>query len=414
MKRIKIFTLLCLVLFAAYGAKAQGGVDKVLGQNLDYNVISTAVPFMMIAPDARSSAMGDVGVSTSPDVYSMHWNPAKYAFMEDDFSVGLAYSPWLRELVPDMNIAYLGISKRVSPKSTVAATLRYFSLGEFIFTDDNSFNLGTYSPNEWAIDVAYSRKLGKYISGAVAGRFIYSNLTQGVADYSKAAISVAADVSVYYSRPVYWFNTMDANFSWGVSINNIGSKMNYNEANLDKDFIPTNLRLGPTLKLDIDDYNSLAFSIDINKLLVPTPPVYLRDSITGAVVFENGEPVIAAGKDDNVGPVQGMIQSFYDAPGGFKEEMKEFTLGLGAEYWYNNIFTVRTGFFHEAKSKGNRRYMTFGAGLRYNVFNIDVSYLVPVNNSSTSGTNPLEGTLRFSLTFNLDKWGNNTKLETVN
>ena len=414
MKRIKIFTLLCLVLFAAYGAKAQGGVDKVLGQNLDYNVISTAVPFMMIAPDARSSAMGDVGVSTSPDVYSMHWNPAKYAFMEDDFSVGLAYSPWLRELVPDMNIAYLGISKRVSPKSTVAATLRYFSLGEIIFTDDNSFNLGTYSPNEWAIDVAYSRKLGKYISGAVAGRFIYSNLTQGVADYSKAAISVAADVSVYYSRPVYWFNTMDANFSWGVSINNIGSKMNYNEANLDKDFIPTNLRLGPTLKLDIDDYNSLAFSIDINKLLVPTPPVYLRDSITGAVVFENGEPVIAAGKDDNVGPVQGMIQSFYDAPGGFKEEMKEFTLGLGAEYWYNNIFTVRTGFFHEAKSKGNRRYMTFGAGLRYNVFNIDVSYLVPVNNSSTSGTNPLEGTLRFSLTFNLDKWGNNTKLETVN
>ena len=414
MKRIKIFTLLFVMLFAAFGVKAQESADKVLGQNLDYNVISTAVPFMLIAPDARSSAMGDVGVSTSPDVYSMHWNPAKYAFIEDDFSVGLAYSPWLRKLVPDMNIAYMGVSKRVSPKSTVAATLRYFSLGEIIFTDDQNFNLGTYSPNEWAIDVAYSRKLGKYISGAVAGRFIYSNLTQGVADYSKPAISVAADVAVYYTRPVYWFNTIDAEFSWGVSINNIGSKMNYNEANLDKDFIPTNLRLGPTLKLDIDDYNSLAFSIDINKLLVPTPPVYLTDSITGAVVYENGEPVIAAGKDNNVGPVQGLIQSFYDAPGGFSEEIKEFTLGLGAEYWYNNTFTVRTGFFHEAKMKGNRRYLTFGAGLRYNVFNIDVSYLVPVNNTATSGTNPLEGTLRFSLTFNLDKWGNNTKLETVN
>ena len=414
MKRIKIFTLLFVMLFAAYGVKAQESADKVLGQNLDYNVISTAVPFMLIAPDARSSAMGDVGVSTSPDVYSMHWNPAKYAFIEDDFSVGLAYSPWLRKLVPDMNIAYMGVSKRVSPKSTVAATLRYFSLGEIIFTDDQNLNLGTYSPNEWAIDVAYSRKLGKYISGAVAGRFIYSNLTQGIADYSKAAISVAADVAVYYSRPVYWFNTMDANFSWGVSISNIGSKMNYNEANLEKDFIPTNLRLGPTLKLDIDDYNSLAFSIDINKLLVPTSPVYLTDSITGAVVSENGEPVIAAGKDNNVGPVQGLIQSFYDAPGGFSEEIKEFTLGLGAEYWYNNTFTVRTGFFHEAKMKGNRRYLTFGAGLRYNVFNIDVSYLVPVNNTATSGTNPLEGTLRFSLTFNLDKWGSNTKLESVN
>lgn len=402
------------MLFATYGVKAQSGVDKVLGQNLDYNVISTAVPFMLIAPDARSSAMGDVGVSTSPDVYSMHWNPAKYAFIQDDFSVGLAYSPWLRKLVPDMNIAYLGLSKRVSPKSTVAATLRYFSLGKMIFTDENNSNLGTYSPNEWAIDVAYSRKLGKYISGAVAGRFIYSNLTQGVADYSKAAISVAADIAVYYTRPVYWFNTIDADFSWGVSINNIGSKMNYNEANLDKDFIPTNLRFGPTLKLDIDDYNSLAFSIDINKMLVPTPPVYLRDSITGAVVFKDGEPVIAAGKDDNVGPVQGMIQSFYDAPGGFSEELKEFTLGVGAEYWYNNIFTVRTGFFHEAKMKGNRRYLTFGAGLHYNVFNIDVSYLVPVNNTATSGTNPLESTLRFSLTFNLDKWGKNTKLESVN
>ena len=414
MKRIKIFTLLCLVLFATYGAKAQGSVDKVLGQNLDYNVISTAVPFMRIAPDARSSAMGDVGVSTSPDVYSMHWNPAKYAFIQDDFSIGLAYSPWLRELVNDMNIAYLGVSKRVSPKSTVAATLRYFSLGEIIFRDDENMDLGTYSPNEWAIDVAYSRKLGKYISGAVAGRFIYSNLTQGMKDYSKAAISVAADIAVYYTRPVYWFNSVGADFSWGVSINNIGSKMNYNEASLEKDFIPTNLRLGPTLKLNIDDYHSLAFSVDINKLLVPTPPVYLTDSVTGAVVFEDGEPVIAAGKDNNVGPVQGMIQSFYDAPGGFSEEIKEFTLGVGAEYWYNNIFTVRTGFFHEAKMKGNRRYLTFGAGLHYNVFNIDVSYLVPVNNTATSGSNPLESTLRFSLTFNLDKWGKNTKLESVN
>ena len=170
MKKVRIFTLLFLMLFAANGIKAQSEVDKVLGQNLEYNVISTAVPFMIIAPDARSSAMGDVGVSTSPDVYSMHWNPAKYAFIQDDFSVGLAYSPWLRELVNDMNIAYVGMSKRLSSKSTLAATLRYFSLGELMFTDENNNTIGAYSPNEWAIDVAYSRKLGKYISGAVAGQ----------------------------------------------------------------------------------------------------------------------------------------------------------------------------------------------------------------------------------------------------
>ena len=406
-----------LMLLVSIRMNAQDGnihIDEIYGQNLDYNLISTAVPFMLIAPDARSSAMGDVGVSTSPDVYSMHWNPAKYAFIENDFSVGLAYSPWMHNLVSDMNIAYLGISKRIDPKSTIAATLRYFSLGDITFTTEGNDIIGTYSPNEWAVDVAYSRKLGKYISGSVAARFIYSNLTQGVKDYAKSAISVAADIAVYYTRDVYWFNNIGANISWGVSINNIGSKMNYNSASLEKDFIPTNLRFGPTLKLDIDDYNSLAFSFDINKLLVPTPPIYLTDSISGAVIYEGGEPVIAFGKEDNIGLVQGMFQSFYDAPGGFKEELKEFTLGIGAEYWYNNIFAVRTGFFHEAKMKGNRRYLTFGAGLHYNVFNIDVSYLVPVNNTSTSGQNPLENTLRFSLTFNLDKWGKNTKLETVN
>lgn len=413
MKRIKVFTLLFVLVFAGMKVNAQASYDQQLGQDLNYNVISTAVPFMMIAPDARSSAMGDIGVATSPDVYSMHWNPAKYAFIEDDFSVGLAYSPWLRSLVHDMNIAYLGISKRVSPKSTVAATLRYFSLGDINFTDENNVSKGTHMPNEWAVDVAYSRKLGKYLSASVAGRFIHSNITQGVDDYDKAATSVAADIAVYYTRDVYWFNSMDANFSWGVAITNIGSKMNYNKASLEYDFIPTNLRLGPSLKLDIDDYNSFAFSFDINKLLVPTPPQYKIDA-SGAVINDaDGNPEIESGKDDNVGLVQGMFQSFYDAPGGFKEELSELTLGLGAEYWYNDVFTVRAGFFHEAKTKGNRRYVTLGAGLKYNVFALDVSYLVPVN-TSVSGQNPLENTLRFSLTFNIDKWGDNTKLEKVN
>lgn len=390
-------------------AKGQQGV--VTGQGLDYNVISTAVPFMMIAPDARSAGMGDIGVSTSPDVYSMHWNPAKYAFIEDDLSVGLAYSPWLRKLVPDMNIAYLAVSKRMSEKSTIAGSLKYFSLGEINFRGPGNEDMGTYSPNEFAVDLCYSRKLGDYLSAAVAGRFIYSHLTQGVTNYSRAAWSVAADVSVYYQRPVY-FSSIDGDFSWGVSISNMGSKMSYTNANSRTDFVPTNLRLGPSLKLNIDEYNSIALSIDINKLLVPTPPIYKVDS-TGQIVMDGDKYVIEKGMDPNVSMIQGMFHSFYDAPGGFSEELKEFTWSIGAEYWYNKVFAVRAGYFHESQMKGDRKYLTFGAGLRYNVLAIDVSYLVPMNNKANSGTNPLEGTLRFNLAFNINKWDKNTKLEKV-
>ncbi len=415
MNKIKFFTLIAAVL-SAFTVSAQGtDVQGHTGQSLEYNVISTAVPFLIIAPDARSAGLGDCGVSTSPDVYSMHWNAAKYAFIEEDFSVGLAYSPWLRKLIPDMNIAYLALSKRVSPRSTVAMSLRYFSLGEVNFTDEQGVSLGTYKPNEWLVDAAYSRKLGEYISAAISARFIYSNLTQGVSDGSKPAISVAADLGVYYQRPVEWFNGMDATFSWGVAITNIGAKMNYNKNNIKKDFIPTNLRIGPSLKMNFDDYNSLAISLDFNKLLVPTPPIYLKNAAgTGDSLDDGGHKIIYAGKDDDVSMVQGMFQSFYDAPDGFSEELKEITIGVGAEYWYEKIFSLRAGFFHEAKMKGNRRYLTFGAGLRYNVFGLDVSYLVPVNNTSTSGTNPLEGTLRFNLLVNLDKWSNsNTRLERI-
>ena len=405
----KSLVVLMALLMTGFIAKAQ---QQETGQDLDYNVISTAVPFMSIAPDARSAGMGDIGVSTSPDVYSMHWNPAKYAFIQDDFSIGLAYSPWLRKLVPDMNIAYLAVSKRVSGKSTIAGSLKYFSLGEINFRDEYNNDKGTYSPNEFSVDLCYSRKLGDYLSASVAGRFIYSHLTQGVTNYSRAAWSVAADVAVYYQRPVY-FSTIDGEFAWGVAITNMGSKMSYTDANSKTDFIPTNLRLGPSIKLNIDEFNSLAFSFDLNKLLVPTPPIYAKDEDGALIPDGNGGFVIEKGMDPNVSMIQGMIQSFYDAPGGFSEELKEWTLGIGTEYWYNNIFAVRAGFFHEAKMKGNRRYLTFGVGLRYNVFALDVSYLVPVNNASTSGTNPLEGTLRFNLAFNINKWGANTKLEQV-
>ena len=389
--------------------------QNIIGQDYSVspNVITTAVPFVSISPDARGGSMGDCGVATSPDVYSMHYNPAKYVYLEDKFAAGLGYSPWLRNLVPDMNLAYLAIGYKINERSAVAGTLRYFSCGAIEFRDQYNQSLGDYTPNEWAIDATYSRMLGDYLAGAVAGRFIYSDLTQNQSDYGRPGISVAADVAVYYKRPVEWFSNMDADFSWGASITNMGSKITYNGSSSRRDFIPTTLRLGAGLKLDLDEYNSLAFNVDFTKLLVPTPPVIARDSATGQPKLnDDGTYQIAYGYDNNVSVVQGMIQSFYDAPGcgynsknelvnygKFYEELCEINIGGGIEYWYNNTFAVRAGYFHETALKGNRKYVTLGAALKYNVFGLDVSYLIPVN--TVSGSNPLERTLRFNLTYSM-------------
>jgi len=398
-----ILVALTIVGMQSHGQDNNYNYNNLAGGNL--NVITTAVPFLIIAPDARAGAMGDAGVSSSPDVYSMHWNPAKYAVFEKDMSIGLSYSPWLRNLVPDMNLAYLAFHKRIDDMSAVGATLRYFSLGDITFTDINGQELNTYSPNEWAIDATYSRKLTDKLSGAVAARFIYSNLTQGQVvggGETSAGISVAADVAVYWEDDVNWFSDIDAKFAWGVNISNIGNKLGYSEASIKKDFIPTNLRFGPTLTLELDDYNSLAFSVDVNKLLVPTPPIYQRDSLGNPVPIPGTDKFeIAAGMDDDVSVVGGMIQSFYDAPDGFSEEMRELSFAVGTEYWYNKVFALRGGFFYEDKSKGNRKFFTLGAGLRYNVFGLDFSYLIPID----SRNNPLQNTLRFALTFDLGNAG---------
>lgn len=376
--------------------------QELSGRNT-LNVITTAVPFMMIAPDSRAGAMGDAGVSSAPDVYSMHWNPAKYAVLESDMSVGLSYSPWLRNLVPDMNLAYLAFAKRIDASSAIGATLRFFTLGDIQFTNDEGREIGTYRPSEWALDATYSRKLTDHLSGAVAGRFIYSNLTLGRSvggGSTSAGISAAADVAVYWEKEVVWFQDMGSSFAWGINISNIGTKLGYSSASIKKDFIPTNLRFGPTLKLEIDDYNEIAFSLDFNKLLVPTPPVYKRDSISGnPIVIEGTDKFeILQGMDDDVSVVAGILQSFYDSPGGFQEEMREFSISFGAEYWYNKVFALRGGAFYEDATKGNRKFFTLGAGLRYNVFGLDFSYLIPVD----SRNNPLQNTLRFALTFDLD------------
>lgn len=392
-----------LALLTAFGGFVQSQTYQELSGRNTLNVITTAVPFLMIAPDARAGSMGDVGVSSNPDVYSMHWNPAKYAVMESDMSVGLSYSPWLRNLVPDMNLAYLAFAKRVDQNSSVAATLRFFTLGDIQFTDEFGGDNGTYRPSEWALDATYSRKLTDHLSGAVAGRFIYSNLTlgQNVGGASTSAgISAAADVAVYWEKEVAMFRDIDSRLAWGINISNIGTKLGYSSSSIKKDFIPTNLRFGPTLHLTIDDYNEISFSLDVNKLLVPTPPIYKRDSVTGNPIPIPGTDKyeILSGIDDEVSVVAGILQSFYDSPGGFEEEMRELSLSFGAEYWYNKVFAIRGGAFYEDATKGNRKFFTLGAGLRYNVFGLDFSYLIPID----SRNNPLQNTLRFALTFDLD------------
>lgn len=395
MKRVSVTLLLIVSAIFSFSQN----VDKWAGQD-GSRVVTTAVPFLIIAPDARSGGMGEVGVASEPDASSMHWNPAKYAFIDKKFGFALSYSPWLRELVSDINLAYLAGFYKIDDRQAVAASLLYFSLGDITFTDEFGEDLGTYKPNEFSLDATYSRKFSEEISGAVAGRFIYSNLTQGQfvqGVETNPGTSIAADAAVYYEKEVDLGN-VSSDVTWGINLSNIGSKISYSKQSTKKDFIPTNLRLGGGLKMNFDDYNSLAVLLDLNKLMVPTPPIYLRDSSGNPVIDPaTNNPVIDKGKDPNVSPVAGIIQSWYDAPHGFSEEMREWAIAFGMEYWYAKQFSLRTGFFYEDKTKGNRKFITVGAGLRYSVFGLDLSYLIPFEQQ-----HPLENTLRFTLHFNFD------------
>lgn len=360
------------------------GVLVAQSDDGELNAIQTVVPFLLISPDSRAGGMGDAGVATTPDVFSMHWNPAKYAFIDGSSGAGITYSPWLRNLVPDINLASLAGYYRIDVKQVVSASLLYSSLGDVPFTDTFGNELTTFRPNEFAIDAAYSRLFSEYLSGGIALRFIYSNLTGGFyaeGEATRPGISVAADISGYYRKPVTPFGK-DGLLSFGLNISNIGSKMSYSDSQT-SDFIPMNLRLGTAGSIDFDSYNRLTLTVDINKLLVPTPPVY-----------EDGE--VVEGKDPNVAVPVAIFQSFGDAPGGFREEMRELTYSIGAEYWYNSQFALRTGYFFEDETKGNRKYFTAGAGFRLKGFTLDFSYLMP-----TTQNHPLARTLRFSLAFDL-------------
>ena len=405
MIKISHYILLLSLLHFSFYAKAQNFDDSDGNErSLQLNTITTAVPFLLIAPDSRAGSMGDVGVATKPDANSMHWNPAKYAFVEDDMGFSISYVPWLRALVPDINLSYLAGYRKLSRNEVVGLEMRYFSLGDITFTNNDGNTIGQYKPNEFALGSSYSRKLADAFSLAIAGRWVYSDLTGGtrVGEIeTKPGSTFAADIAAYYFLPRRIYKK-DFDLAFGMNVSNMGDKVSYTETAV-RDFIPLNLRLGTSISTEIDDYNKISLAFDINKLLVPTPPEYdnrpnLGTDSLGNIIDNPNQGEIISGKDPNVSVVSGMFQSFNDAPGGFKEEIREINISIGSEYWYNDQFAIRAGYFNEHDTKGARKYFTFGSGVKYNVFELDFSYLV--NTSRDAGVaNPLANTMRFTLLF---------------
>jgi hypothetical protein len=372
------------------------------------NTITTAVPFLMICPDSKQGGMGEVGAATPADGNSIHWNVAKMSFAEKKGGAAISVTPWLKQLVPDIYLYYVAGYGKISKTQTIGASLRYFSLGNITFTDIVGNTTGQFRPNEFAVDLAYSQKLSETFSAGIAARYIRSNLTGNYTlsngQATRPGQSAAVDVGLYYQSKKLKINDKKATASVGLVVSNIGSKVSYS---VKKDFIPINLRLGGGLKMNVDDYNTFGIYGDINKLLVPTQPIYLK-TVNGNDSINNStnEKIIEAGKNPDVAVPKGMIQSFGDAPGGFKEELNEINYSVGFEYWYAKTFAVRAGYFNESKTKGNRKFFTAGIGLRYNVFGLDMAYLVPITQR-----NPLQNTLRFTLTFDFDAFKDQNKEE---
>lgn len=406
-----LLSLAGLLAFAMIFAQTPD-IDIIRGnytQNIP--IITTSVPFLIIAPDSRAAGMGDAGVATTPDANSGHWNPAKYIFSDKELGVAISYTPWLRRLVPDMNIAYVSGYKQLDKENAIAASLLYFSLGSITFTDITGGTIRDFTPHEFAVDFSYSRLLGNNFSGAVSLRYIYSNLSGGVTNSGAEAHpgnSVAADVAFYYKGKDFKVGDMKSRMMWGLNISNIGNKISYT-SNEQRNFIPTNFRTGIGYMMELNEYNTLLLTVDMNKLLVPSPPSYLKDSLNQPVYDDNGNQIIAYGKNPDISVPAALFSSWSDAagivepfrrdettPNVLKEEIAEIMWSIGVEYWYNKQFALRTGYFHEHQYKGNRKYFTIGAGLKLNVFGLDFAYLIP-----TAQQHPLQNTLRFTLTFDI-------------
>jgi hypothetical protein len=378
---------------------------------LQMNSITTTMPFLNINPDTRSGGMGDAGTALSPTSFSSFWNTAGIVFSEKNNEVGIAFIPWLRQLnLTDMNLSYISGYKKINDRQAFTAGLRYFSLGTITFTSQDGQKLRDDKPSEFELLGGYSFKLTDKLSLGLNAKFAYSNLTGGLivaGAQTKAGIAGGADISMMYHNPDLRINGKKSIYNFGLTINNIANKVSYS-TNGQGDFVPINLKLGNVLTTEIDDYNSLSFSLDLQKLLVPTPPIY-----------NLSRTQIIAGKNNNVGVVSGMLQSFADAPGQllmngtdtlfnadgtaqivkgsrFKEELREVNIGFGTEYDYNKTFAVRGGYFYESPTKGNRQFFTFGVGLKYQMLQIDLSYIATVQRN-----NPLANTIRYSVRFNL-------------
>lgn len=386
-RKLIIFSI---VAFAAQIAMAEDGKNE-------FNPVSTGVTSLSIAPDARGASMGDIGAATDPDVNSQFWNPAKYAFAYSSAGISLSYTPWLRKLVNDIYLANMsGYWKMGSgDNQAISASLRYFSLGEINLTDNNAQVISSINPYELSFDLGYSRKLSEKFSMGVVLRYIYSNLGYSDSysgDLNSGASAFAADIAGYYTTyPIIGRN--ECQWSWGWNISNIGTKVSYNGGN-DVAFLPTNLKLGTTFTFPIAEFHNLSFSLDLNKLLVPTRPRAsdYPDTTEGQAEYEDA---LQNWKD--MSPITGIFKSFTDAPGGAKEELQEINYSIGTEYSYNQQFFLRAGYFHESAYKGNRQYFGFGAGFSLNVVRLDAAYMI-----ATAQSSPLDQTLRFTLTFDMD------------
>ncbi len=381
-QKLRIIFMAIAVLLVV-GVKAQ---DK---KNM-FNPVNTSVTSQSIAPDARAAGMGDVGAATDPDVNSQYWNPAKYPFNISRAGVSLNYTPWLRQLVNDMDLAYMAGYYRIGDYSAVSGSLRYFSLGEVIMGSSESADNGmTINPYELSIDVAYSLMLSEKFSLAAGVRWIYSDLTYDYSEDTSPGSAFAADIALYYQDYIN-LGSRECQLGLGMNISNIGSKIRFG-GDVRSEFIPTNMRLGASLMVPIDEYNRFSIAADANKLLVPTyPKINEGESTSDYTERVNREY-------HDLSSISGIFKSFNDAPGGFKEELQEIQWSVGAEYTYHDQFSVRAGYHHESENKGNRKYFTVGAGFRMSVFALDAGYVI-----ATAKSNPLDQTLRFSLTFDMD------------